>query len=121
MVIPEISTTYRERERDAPRTAQIIDTIVAQHHGNYGVFFPSFAYLRLVRSWLRYPAYQLIEQTESMSDADRAAVLARLQQHEPILCSCSLCRAVFLPRGSTILVTCSLADHRRSWPAPRGF
>ena len=39
MVIPEISTTYRERERDAPRTAQIIDTIVAQHHGNYGVFF----------------------------------------------------------------------------------
>jgi len=87
MVIPEISTAYRERERDAPRTAQIIDTIVAQHHGNYGVFFPSFAYLRLVRSWLRYPAYQLIEQTESMSDADRAAVLARLQQHntDPVL------------------------------------
>jgi DNA excision repair protein ERCC-2 len=86
-VIPEISTAYRERERDAPRTAQIIDTIVAQHHGNYGVFFPSFAYLRLVRSWLRYPAYQLIEQTETMSDADRAAVLARLQQHEidPVL------------------------------------
>jgi DNA excision repair protein ERCC-2 len=87
MVIPEISTTYRERERDAPRTAQIIDTIVAQHYGNYGVFFPSFAYLRLVRSWLRYPAYQLIEQTETMSDADRAAVLARLQQHDtdPVL------------------------------------
>src|SRR5262249_37371743 len=87
MVIPEISTTYRERERDAPRTAQIIDTIVAQHHGNYGVFFPSFAYLRLVRSWLRYPAYQLVEQTETMSDADRAAVLARLQQRDadPVL------------------------------------
>ena len=87
VVIPEISTTYRERERDAPRTAQIIDTIVAQHHGNYGVFFPSFAYLRLVRSWLHYPAYQLIEQTEAMSDADRAAVLARLQQHDtaPVL------------------------------------
>jgi DNA excision repair protein ERCC-2 len=87
MVIPEISTTYRERQRDAPRTAQIIDTIVAQHHGNYAVFFPSFAYARLVRSWLRYPAYQLVEQTATMSDADRAAVLARLQQRDtdPVL------------------------------------
>src|SRR5712691_1963744 len=87
MVIPEISTTYRERERDAPRTAQIIDTIVAQHAGNYAVFFPSFAYLRLVRSWLQYPAQRLIEQTESVSEADRAAVLARLQQRDadPVL------------------------------------
>src|SRR5207247_9006207 len=29
MVIPEISTLYRERERAAPHTAPIIDTIVA--------------------------------------------------------------------------------------------
>ena len=80
MVIPEISTLYRERERDAPRTANIIEHIVTQHAGNYAVFFPSFAYLRLVRSWLHYPAHRLIEQTETMSEADRAAVLARLQQ-----------------------------------------
>lgn len=86
MVIPEISTTYRERERDAPRTAQIIETIVAQRAGNYAVFFPSFVYLRLVRSWLRDPAHHLIEQTETMSEADRAAVLARLQREaDPVL------------------------------------
>jgi DNA excision repair protein ERCC-2 len=87
MVIPEISTTYRERERDAPRAAQIIETIVAQRHGNYAVFFPSFVYMRMVRSWLRYPGYQLLEQTEAMSDAERAAVLTRLQQHDtaPVL------------------------------------
>jgi len=87
MVIPEISTTYRERERDAPRTAQIIAAIVAQRAGNYAVFFPSFVYLRLVRSWLHYPAQRLIEQTETMSEADRAAVLARLQQSaaDPVL------------------------------------
>src|SRR5713101_3158222 len=87
MVIPEIATTYRERERDAPRTAQIIDTIVAQRPGNYGVFFPSFAYLRLVRSWMHHPTHSLIEQTETMSEADRVAVLARLQQPDtdPVL------------------------------------
>lgn len=80
MVVPDIATTYRERERDAPRTAQIIDTIVAQREGNYAVFFPSFAYLRLVRSWLQYPPHRLIEQSETMSEADRAAVLERLQE-----------------------------------------
>ena len=86
MVIPEISTTYRERERDAPRTAQVIDTIVTQHTGNYAAFFPSFAYLRLVRAWLHYPTHRLIEQTETMSEADRAAVLARLQREaDPVL------------------------------------
>lgn len=82
MVVPDISTAYRDRERDAPRTAQIIETIVSQHEGNYGVFFPSFAYLRLVRSWLQYPPQRLIEQSEAMSEADRAAVLARLQQRQ---------------------------------------
>jgi len=81
VVVSDISTAYRERERDAPRTAQIIDAIMAQHPGNYAVFFPSFAYMRLIRSWLQYPAYRLIEQTETMSEADRAAVIERLQQH----------------------------------------
>lgn len=86
LVVPEIATTYRARERDAPRTAHIIEQVVAQHAGNYAVFFPSFAYLRLVRSWLHYPAHRLIEQTETMSEADRTAVLARLhQQDEPVL------------------------------------
>ena len=86
LIVPDISTTYRERQRDAPQTAQIIATIVAQRAGNYGVFFPSFAYLRLVRSWLHTPAYRLIEQTESMSEGDRAAVLRRLRSGaEPTL------------------------------------
>ncbi|MGE3539496.1 MAG: helicase C-terminal domain-containing protein [Candidatus Tectimicrobiota bacterium] len=82
LVVPDISTAYRDRERDAPRTAQIIDTIVSQSEGNYGVFFPSFAYLRLVRTWLQYPPHRLIEQSATMSEADRAAVLERLRQRE---------------------------------------
>jgi DNA excision repair protein ERCC-2 len=86
LIIPEISTLYRERQRDAPQTARIIDTIVAQRPGNYGAFFPSFAYLRLVRSWLQTPSQQLIVQTENMAERDRAAVLRRLQQStEPTL------------------------------------
>ena len=79
MVIPDVSTVYRDRQRDAPRIAQMIETIVAQHRGNYAAFFPSFVYLRQVRTWLQHPAYERIEQTESMTEADRIGVLQQLQ------------------------------------------
>lgn len=79
VVVPEVSTTYRDRQRDAPKVARIIDTIVSQHAGNYVAFFPSFEYLRLVRPWLQLPAWSLIEQTESMTESDRTAVLQQLR------------------------------------------
>lgn len=87
MVIPDISTAYRDRERDAPATAAIIDTLIAQRTGNYGVFFPSFAYMRQVRGYVQAPRHSVIEQSEGMSEDDRAAVLERLEQlgTDPIL------------------------------------
>jgi DNA excision repair protein ERCC-2 len=81
LVVPDVTTTYHERQREAPATAQIIETIVAQRSGNYGVFFSSFAHLRLVRAWMhQYPAERLIEQTPSMSEAERDMVLQHLKQ-----------------------------------------
>jgi len=80
MVIPDVSTIYRDRQRDAPKVARIIEDIVAQQVGNYIAFFPSFAYLHLVRTWLQRPGYERIEQTESMIEADRVAVLRQLRQ-----------------------------------------
>jgi DNA excision repair protein ERCC-2 len=80
LVVPEVSTLYRDRQRDAPKMAHIIDRIVAQRAGNYMAFFPSFEFLRLVRPWLRLPTSCLIEQVETMTDAERAAVLHSLRQ-----------------------------------------
>ena len=80
LVVPEVSTLYRDRQRDAPKIAHIIDHIVAQRAGNYVAFFPSFEFLRLVRPWLRLPTSCLIEQVEIMTDTERAAVLQSLQQ-----------------------------------------
>ncbi len=80
LVVPEVSTLYRDRQRDAPKIAHIIDRIVAQRTGNYVAFFPSFAFLRLVRPWLHLPTSCLIEQVETMTDAERAAVLHSLRQ-----------------------------------------
>jgi DNA excision repair protein ERCC-2 len=78
LVVPSVSTTYRNRQQEAPNVARIIDTIVAQRRGNYMVFFPSFEALRQVRPWLRSTSYGLLVQTPSMAEADRAAVLEAL-------------------------------------------
>jgi DNA excision repair protein ERCC-2 len=80
LVVPEVSTLYRDRQRDAPKIAHIIDHIVAQRAGNYMAFFPSFEFLRLVRPWLRLPTSCLIEQVETMTDAARAAILHSLRR-----------------------------------------
>ncbi len=79
LAIPEVRTTYRERQQDAPKIARIIETIVSQRAGNYCAFFPSFDYMRLVRAHLRTPPHRLLEQTENMSEADRAWILQRLR------------------------------------------
>ncbi|MEE8291873.1 MAG: helicase C-terminal domain-containing protein [Candidatus Tectomicrobia bacterium] len=87
LTIPGVATTYRERQRDAPKIARIIEDIVSQRTGHYFVFFPSFEYMRLVRPYLRIPLQHLLEQTEAMSEADRTRVLQRLQRgdEEPLL------------------------------------
>jgi DNA excision repair protein ERCC-2 len=80
LVVPSVSTTYRNRQREAPNVARIIDTIVAQRQGNYVVFFPSFEALRQVRPWLRSTDNGVLTQTQSMTEADRAAVLDALRR-----------------------------------------
>ena len=82
LIVPDVSTLYRDRQRDAPQIADTIDHIVAQRTGNYIAFFPSFEFLRLVRPWLRLPPSCLIEQNDIMTDAERTAVLQSLQQHD---------------------------------------
>ncbi|ETX06038.1 ATP-dependent DNA helicase [Candidatus Entotheonella palauensis] len=80
VTIPQVSTTYRDRQRDAPKVAEIIETIIAQRQGHYCAFFPSFAYLRQVRSYLKLPPDRLLEQLENMSERDRAWMLRQLER-----------------------------------------
>ena len=80
VTIPQVSTTYRDRQRDAPKVAEIIETIVAQRQGHYCAFFPSFAYLRQVRAYLKTPPERLLVQLENMSERDRAWMLQQLER-----------------------------------------
>ena len=80
VTIPQVSTTYRDRQRDAPKIAEIIETIVSQRQGHYCAFFPSFAYLRQVRAYLNIAPERLLVQMENMSERDRVWMLQQLER-----------------------------------------
>jgi DNA excision repair protein ERCC-2 len=82
VTIPQVSTAYRDRQRDAPKVAEIIETIMAQRQGHYGAFFPSFAYLRQVSAYLKIAPERLLEQRENMSERDRAWMLRQLEHDQ---------------------------------------
>jgi len=80
MIIPQVSTRYARRERNYGKIADALERIVALRPGNYGAFFPSFAFLERVAGLFRAPAgVQVVLQERGMSAARCEAVLERLR------------------------------------------
>lgn len=48
LIIPQISTSYKEREHNYPKIADAVHRITAVRRGNYFVFLPSFEFLERV-------------------------------------------------------------------------
>jgi len=78
IVAPGVWTTYRLRRRSYEQTARVIEEIVSLKQGNYFVFFPSFEYLEAVGEHLRLPAFTVVRQERTMSEGQRARLLADL-------------------------------------------
>ncbi len=78
LVVPRFSTTYRLRRRSYEQAARTIEHIVSLKKGNYFVFFPSFEYLRAVSEYLSPPGFVVLRQQRSMSERQRANLLAKL-------------------------------------------
>ncbi len=69
-----LSTRYQDRESTAEAIARMIEEMAASKAGHYLVFFPSYAYLRKVRSLLREENLPpLWIQTQQMDENDREA------------------------------------------------
>ena len=79
LVIPEVSTTFRQRDKHIARIAQIIEEVIAVHRGNYFAFFPSFDFLDLVARHLSPSQHQLLIQSRVMADHNRNALLEKLR------------------------------------------
>ncbi|MFN8007026.1 MAG: ATP-dependent DNA helicase [Terriglobia bacterium] len=82
LVIPEVSTTYRQRHQHIGRIAQIIEEIIGVHRGNYFAFFPSFEFLELVARHLQPRHYQILIQNRVMADHHRNALLGKLSARD---------------------------------------
>jgi DNA excision repair protein ERCC-2 len=66
LLIPQISTKYNDRARNAPKIAEVIQRVIALKPGNYLALFPSFEFLNLARQHLHVPEFQVLVQGRDM-------------------------------------------------------
>lgn len=78
LILPEVSTSYRDRSRNASRIARIIEEVIALRRGNYLAFFPSFEFQTNVALHLSPHNYCLLLQEPSMPDHARNSLLEKL-------------------------------------------
>lgn len=85
LIIPNITTTFRARQHTAPQVARLIVELASLRRGPYAVFFPSFAYLDLVRPHFRDFPGQVLVQERSMQAHQVRNLLARLNEETTLL------------------------------------
>jgi DNA excision repair protein ERCC-2 len=79
----EVSTAWRDRERDREATAALISEAIGAIPGNVAVFFPSFAFRDAVEPLLDLARERpVLRQSRGMAEDERAAVLTTLQRGE---------------------------------------
>ncbi|MGE5087088.1 MAG: ATP-dependent DNA helicase [Bacillota bacterium] len=66
LLIPQISTKYRDRGQSAPKIAQAVEKIMAVKPGNYIAMFPSFEFMKDVEKHLKESFYQRLVQQREM-------------------------------------------------------
>lgn len=62
LVVPQISTLYRQRERSVPRIAEFLARVLPLRPGNYLVFFPSYAFLEQTLAQVELPGFEVMAQ-----------------------------------------------------------
>jgi len=82
ILVPSISTRYRQRDQSLPDLVQLINDVFSAKAGSYMVFFPSFAYLEKVYAQFveRYPEYPIWKQSQGDARETRQAQLDALEQ-----------------------------------------
>jgi DNA excision repair protein ERCC-2 len=79
MVAGSVSTLYRDRQQTVDAVCRCLAILVGSRKGNYLLFFPSYAYLELVRGPFsrRCPEVELLVQRPDMTERDKEAFLVR--------------------------------------------
>jgi DNA excision repair protein ERCC-2 len=86
IVIPQVSTKYRDRSANAAKICDAIKRIVELKKANYILFFPSFEYLEQIHARLNAPPdHQILVQRRSMSRLQVTEILDQLKREEGCL------------------------------------
>jgi DNA excision repair protein ERCC-2 len=81
LIIPQVSTRYRDRAREVGRIADAVQRIAAVRPGNYVVFFPSFKFLADTAAYLTPPpGLTLLVQKPQMTRHEVTACLQQLAE-----------------------------------------
>ena len=73
-----ISTKYADREGSVDSIIETIET-VAQKEGNYIIFFPSYAYLKMVYEKLENPEFECVVQTSDLTEEDKDNIIEKFK------------------------------------------
>lgn len=82
LIVPQVSSHYRERTRQAPRYAELIERVISLRKGNYFVFFPSYAFLNQVAKPLSLPGYKVLKQIPEMTAFDLRKMVMQLKRKQ---------------------------------------
>lgn len=81
LIIPQLSTSYKMRQRNYNKLIEVIQRITKVRPGNYLIFFPSFDYLDQV--FYRFPfdaQFKLLKQERRMTSTAVQALLVQLEE-----------------------------------------
>ncbi len=87
LTVPSVDTTYRKRDEDAPRVAELISRCMEARPGNYLAFFPSFAYRDEVIQHLPPRSARILVQIPGIPTAPFLKQLERNTQETLLLCA----------------------------------
>jgi len=95
LIIPQVSTRYRQRERQYARIADAVRRITALRRGNYFVFLPSFEFLeRVAECFQATDGFMVGRQERGMRETQVEEMLEQLR-------SCSVPTIVFAVQGGS--------------------
>jgi len=79
VMIPQISTKYKDRLSSAPRIAEVIERVCNVKKGNYMALFPSFEFMMKVKSHLEFAGYKILIQERKMKNSTTERFLDELR------------------------------------------
>jgi len=85
LVVPQISTLYRQRTQQTPRIAGFLSKVLPLRHGNYLVFFPSFEFLEKTLPFLDLPGFRILAQPRRATQDALNQILTALSEERGLV------------------------------------